>query len=259
MINVTVLDPQLLTAFWLCFSRWLAALILIPLLNESAIPIMIKVLSAIVLTYAFFPGTSSSVIQDIEMVGLGHFWILTFFYTLTGLAIGFTVQIIMHAFMSAGSLISNQIGFTTVNMLDPSSMSQVGPFEMLIKWVLTMLLLASGVLLPIFQGLYQSFESLTLGNFNFGLQYYEHLNLFLKNLFIIALSLAAPLLFMNLLVNSILGILARIIPQMNIFMISFVVNIGLGLLVMYFISDEFFEVAFQGYVKQLAMWFKLVS
>ena len=48
--------------------------------------------------------------------------------------------------------------------------------------------------------------------------------------------------------NMVMGIVARTIPQMNILMVSFVVNIGIGLLVFFAISGEFFTVAYKMYV-----------
>ena len=46
---------------------------------------------------------------------------------------------------------------------------------------------------------------------------------------------------------------------MNILLVSFVINIGLGLIVFYFIIDEFFYMAFNIYTKQLGVWFNFIN
>jgi flagellar biosynthetic protein FliR len=57
----------------------------------------------------------------------------------------------------------------------------------------------------------------------------------------------------------ILGIISRMIPQMNVLTVSFVVNIWLGLFVFWACSDEFFQVAFKIYTEKLGEWFRFVS
>ena len=57
----------------------------------------------------------------------------------------------------------------------------------------------------------------------------------------------------------ILGIIARMVPQMNVLMVSFVVNIGMGLLVFVAGSDEFFQIGFKLYTEKLGEWFKFIT
>ena len=95
----------------------------------------------------------------------------------------------------------------------------------------------------------------SLGNFgNIHVFYHS----FFKGVFSAAFLLATPILFTNLILNMVMGIVARTIPQMNILMVSFVVNIGIGLTVFYAISEEFFTVAYKMYVDRLGDWFQFV-
>ena len=71
--------------------------------------------------------------------------------------------------------------------------------------------------------------------------------------------LAGPLIFANLLMNLVMGIVARTVPQMNVLMVSFVVNIGLGLLLFLGIAEEFFQVSFDLYVEKLGEWYQFLS
>jgi flagellar biosynthetic protein FliR len=70
--------------------------------------------------------------------------------------------------------------------------------------------------------------------------------------------LATPLIFTNMLIMTVLGIIARTVPQLNVIMVSFAVNIGLGLLVFAATSDEFFNVAFKLYTDKLGEWFQFI-
>jgi flagellar biosynthetic protein FliR len=58
---------------------------------------------------------------------------------------------------------------------------------------------------------------------------------------------------------TVLGIVARTVPQMNVIMVSFVVNIGVGLLIFIVNSNEFFQVAYKLYVDKLGEWFQFIT
>ena len=258
-MSVSIVDQTMFLAFWLCFARWSAVLIQLPLFDNAVIPNIIKVLSSFIITYAFFPGLSSSIISEIRQVGPDNIWLLTMFHTFTGLIIGFLVKSIMSLFIAAGSMLTQQIGFNSVSYFDPTQGQQVGPFERIIEWVLLILVMSSGALVPMFKGVYQSFFSINFLTADKLLKSPEYFVLFFKSAFSASVLLAGPLMFANLLMNLVMGIVARTIPQMNVLMVSFVVTIGLGLLLFLGIAEEFFQVSFDLYVQKLGDWYQFLS
>lgn len=257
-MNVQVIDPQVMIAFWLAFSRCLAIVFQLPIFDGMSIPTMVKVLTTLMITYAFFPMIEAEILKDIAYLGADNFWALTIFYTFTGLIIGYFVKSIMNMFISAGSIITQQVGFAAVRYFDPQSGQQIGPFETLIQWTMLIIVVTSGALLPMFKGVFNSFFSVHL----YDIGKLAHSTVFFtdlfKNIFLSALMLASPLIFANVLIMAVLGIIARTVPQMNIIMVSFVVNIGLGLLIFAASSEEFFQVGFRVYTEQLGNWFQLL-
>lgn len=255
MISIDVVDYTSFLAFWLCFSRWLAIMFQLPIFDNVAVPTVVKILSCLFLTYTFFPYVSAEVIRDIEYVGINHFWILTFFNVGVGLILGFFVKSIMSTFIAAGEVISQHIGFMAVRYFDPQAGQQVGPFDQLLSWTMLIMIIMSGALIPMFRGVLESFYTIhiyDIGKLAVAPAFY--IDLF-RSIFVSALLLASPIIFTNILVMSVLGIIARLIPQMNVLMVSFVINIGLGLLVFAASSNEFFHVAYQMYVDRLGEWF----
>jgi flagellar biosynthetic protein FliR len=208
---------------------------------------------------AFFPVVESALVREVLTVGQENFWYLTISHTLIGLIIGFFVKIIIALFIASGSLMTQQIGFTSVSYFDPNFVSRVGPFEKLIQWTIVIMILTTGALLPMFKGIIESFFSISpldWGKLGEGHIFYMK---FFKSVFKSAFLLATPILFTNLLLNLVLGIVARTIPQMNVLMISFVVNIGIGLVVFLAISEEYFHMAYKLYVEKLGDWFQFVT
>ena len=258
MIDIQVIDYKILLAFWLCFTRWLAIFVQIPLYDNISIPGLVKVLSILLVTYAFFPQTSNEMLKDIVFLGEDNFWLLTLFNTCIGLLIGLLVKAIMAIFISAGSIITQQIGFAAINYFDPTNQQKIGPFEIMLQWTMLIIVLSSGALLPMFKGAFSSFSTIHIYDLGKMAHAPEFFVGFFKSIFLSALMLASPLIFSNVLIMIVLGIIARTVPQMNILMVSFVVNIGMGLLVFVASSEEFFFVSFKIYTERLGEWFGMV-
>lgn len=258
-MNVTIADQTMFLAFWLSFSRWSAVLIQLPLFDNVVVPNIVKVLTSFLVTYAFFPSLSGTLVAEINLVGVDNLWLLTMFHVCTGLIIGFLVKSIMTLFVASGSILTQQIGFNSVSYFDPSQGQQIGPFERLIEWTVLILILSSGALVPMFKGVFQSFFSVNFLNADKMLKSPEYFVLFFKSAFSASILLAGPLIFANLLMNLVMGIVARTVPQMNVLMVSFVVNIGLGLLLFLGIAEEFFQVSFDLYVSKLGDWYQFLS
>lgn len=258
-MNVTISDQTLFLAFWLSFSRWLAVLMQLPLFDNLAVPSLIKLLASFLITFAFFPNLSGTLVAEINSVGLNNVWVLTMFHTTIGLIIGFLVKSIMSLFVSTGSILTQQIGFNSVSYFDPTQGQQVGPFERLIEWTLLILILSSGALVPMFKGVFQSFSVISFLNSTKMMKSPEYFVLFFKSAFSASILLAGPLIFANLLMNLVMGIISRAVPQMNVLMVSFVLNIGLGLLLFLGIVEEFFQVSFDLYIEKLGNWYQFLS
>ncbi len=259
MINIQVTDLNMVIAFWLCVSRLLPIFIQLPLFDNKTIPVMLKVLFAIIASYAFFPSVSSSILKDLKYVGIDNFWILAVFNILLGLMIGFLVKSIMKVFESTGTIMTQHMGFASLRYFDPTAGSRIGPFEKIIQWTIIILILNSGAIIPMFKGAVGSFNTVhfyDLGKLSSSVEFYVEL---FNSIFVSSLMLASPIIFTNILVMCVLGIIARTVPQMNVLMISFVVVIAMGLLIFASISEEFFHIAYRVYTERLSEWFQFVS
>ena len=258
-MNLTIADQQVFLAFWMGFSRWIAVLFQLPLFDNVSVPMLVKILTSFLIAFAFFPGTKGTLVAEVNMVGVDNIWLLMMFHTTTGLIIGFLVKCIMSLFVATGSILTQQIGFSSVSYFDPTQGQQVGPFERLIEWSMIILILSSGALVPMFKGVYESFFSVNFFNADKMFKTPEYFVLFFKSAFSASILLAGPLIFANLLMNLVMGIVARTVPQMNVLQVSFVLNIGFGLLLFLGIGEEFFQVSFDLYVEKLGDWFQFIT
>ena len=259
MMSVAITDHVAFVAFWLGFSRWVAILMQLPLFDNTAVPNIVKVLASFVIAWAFHPLVAPAITAEVRAVGVDYLWLLTAVHATCGLVIGFFVKSFMALFASAGTIITQQIGFASVSYFDPTQAQQTGPFEKIIQWTMIVLILTSGALIPMFKGVTESFYTVNALNLDKMTQSHAFFGEVFKGIFTAAIMLAAPLLFANILMNLVFGIVSRTIPQMNVLMVSFVVNIGVGLLLFIAVSQEFFEVSFDIYVERLGQWFQFFA
>ncbi len=258
MINVSVIDMNALTCFWLVFTRWTLVIMQLPIFDSTSIPSLVKILFSLILSFTFFPLVQAEVYKDIAYMGADNFWALTIFYTVVSLFIGYFVKCLMTLFTASGSIITQQVGFGAIAYFDPQSASRIGPFESMIQWTMIIIIICSGALLPMFKGIFNSFFSIHAYDLGVMVKSPEYFMTVFKGLFHSSLLLASPMIFTNMLIMTVLGIVARTVPQMNVIMVSFVVNIGLGLMVFAASSSEFFNVAFKLYTNKLGNWFQFL-
>lgn len=147
-----------------------------------------------------------------------------------GLAMGWLAALLFSAVEMAGHLTDLQMGFGIVNLLNPVSQQQssmLGVFYTQLS--LTIYLLLNGHLL-LLGALSRSFllappDSLAAPA-SLGLQALPAA----QELFLLALQLAVPALGVLLLTDLALGLMARLVPQLNVFLVGMPAKIVMGLL-----------------------------
>lgn len=186
----------------------------------------------IVITLAFAVGPFVSGNDPIAPEGLGQLGGWAVHEAVIGGMIGFAFSILFWAIRMAGDLIGLQMGFSIVNVIDPNSTGQVsliGEFKYVIAMLI--LLLTNGHHLMI-TALIDSYRVIPVGGGVFGFGVYDGLLRLSATAFVTAVKIGAPAMITLLLTDVALGILARTVPQMNIFIVGFPLKIGVGLFVL---------------------------
>lgn len=149
-----------------------------------------------------------------------------------GLAVGFISLMLFLAVQFAGNIIGLQMGFGIVNVIDPNSSAQVpiiGQFQFIIVMLIFLSLNGHHMVISAIAG---SFKVIPLGQINFSNISADLMIRAGVNVIALAIKLGAPCIVTMFLLSISLGIIARTVPQMNIFIIGFPLKIGLGLLML---------------------------
>jgi flagellar biosynthetic protein FliR len=151
---------------------------------------------------------------------------------LIGVTLGLGAAIFVAAAESAGDMLAVQMGLSGANVVDPMSETQLPVIGQLLGLFVTSLILASGAHLVILETLVVSVEVLPVGGpINSAAGSLEVVKLG-STLLWLGLRFAAPVVAAMMIGNAALGVMARTVPQLNVLMVAFPVQIGIGLFVL---------------------------
>lgn len=218
--------PQI-TVFILVVSRLSGLFLLAPVFSSPLIPGRIKAMALLALSLCMTPMVAHETTKvPTTAIDLGTAIVVQ---TLIGLALGFAVSVIFAAVQTGASLIDMSIGFSLANIIDPSTNTHVSIFSSFYTMVATLSFLAINGHYWLLTGFVRSFNAIALDEIpNFNKLFAGVEEVFLQ-LFAIAFQIAAPILVTLLLADVVLGVIARVVPQMNVFFVGIPLKIGVGL------------------------------
>jgi flagellar biosynthesis protein FliR len=201
-----------------------------PIFSHRSVPGMVKIGMIILISLIMLP-TITSMNIDLPKDLLGLLVVLTK-EVAAGLLIGFTAQLLFIGVQFAGDLIGLQIGFGIVNVMDPNSDAQVpliGQYQTIIA---TLIFLALDGHHMVLSAIGNSLQAVPLGQIHFSGASADIVVRGGVNTLAQGVKLGAPCIVTLFLLDVALGVVARTVPQMNIFIVGFPLKIGVGLLML---------------------------
>lgn len=229
-----------LPAFLLVLVRLSTFFIVAPIFSHRTLPPQVKIGLAVFISMIAF--TTITTDKVIALDALFFFLILK--EAIVGIAIGFVAAMVLYIVQIAGTFIDFQMGFAIANVLDPQSGTQVSIIGSFKYMFATLFLLSVNGHHMMIDGMIMSYQlvpidsGLILGN--------EKLIEFITGVFVkmfaSAFQLALPVVGSLFLVDIALGLLARTVPQMNVFVIGMPLKVIVGLAIIIITLPGFFYV-----------------
>lgn len=229
----------------LIFCRITSFFVVVPVFSSRNIPNSFKVGLAVFVSFIVFAGIGMN-----DPVPLDSQYVLLIMREfLVGIVLGFLVYLFFTVVQVAGSFMDIQIGFAIANVIDPmtgTSSPMLGNVKYMIAILLFISLDGHHYLL---RAIFESYEWIPLQNDMFSRIYERQISDFLmqsfSKMFYIAFQLAAPVVAALFLTDLGLGLLTRVAPQFNVFVIGVPLKIVLGLIVLFLLFPELLS-QFQG-------------
>src|SRR3954452_10003188 len=210
--------PALAAAFMLVFARIGTMVMLLPGLGELSVPVRVRLTVALVLTAILLPLHRAAYPLDLAVPG--PVLALLFQQLLIGAVLGLTARLTISALQVAGSVVAQQLGLGFVTAVDPTQGQQgviIGNFLSLLG---VTLIFATDLHHLIIAALDDSYSLFRPGDIPlFG----DVAKLFTETIagaFRVGVQLSAPFLVFGLLFNLGLGVLSRLMPQMQVFFVG---------------------------------------
>ena len=149
---------------------------------------------------------------------------------LIGIILGFASTIIFQGIQMAGDLVGFQMGFSIVNILDPVTSEQasiINEFQYMLAGLLFLSVNGHHVLIL---AMSESYTALPLLGFHLTGGLVQSLVEMSRDLFVIAVKISSPIVIALVFANIGLGLIARTVPQINILVVGFPLQIAIGLI-----------------------------
>ncbi|GFI64707.1 hypothetical protein IMSAG185_00297 [Lachnospiraceae bacterium] len=154
---------------------------------------------------------------------------------IVGLLIGFAANICTSIVNFAGSIADMETGLSMVTLMDPTSRENSSITGVFYQYVLMLVMTATGMYRYLFSALADTFRLIPVnGAVLRGDRLADSLITFLGDYVIIGFRIVLPIFCAILLLNAVLGVLAKVSPQMNMFSVGIQLKILVGFGVMFF-------------------------
>lgn len=221
--------PEVAVVFMLMFARLGTSIMLLPAFGERAIPMRIRLSIALLLTLVMYPMASALYPTGLLANPL-RLMVLFGQEFVTAVGIGLCAKLITYALQIAGVIIAGQIGLSMALGADVTNSGQQGTLVSNYLSILGLtLVFVTDTHFLVIAALHDSFELFPPGGTVPLSDFTELATMTLAGVFTIAIKLSAPFIVVGLVFYFGLGLLNKLMPQMQIFFIAMPVNIAIGL------------------------------
>lgn len=234
--------------YLLVMARFMGVFVQAPLFASHHIPMQVRVGCALVASFAMFPALPLPPNLPDTLVNLA-FAIL--YQILIGLIIGYVAFLVSAGAQFAGELIDIQLGLSIAASFDPSAGGTINltrRFQLYLSFLIYLLINGHHFL---FKAIAKSYHILPVDRMSYAGSMVEKLIGLSAGIFVVAIQISAPVMAALFITQVALGLLSRVAPQMNVFMLSFPLNIMIGLTLLSLSLVPVVSKAMPGFYQQL--------
>lgn len=227
--NVSFL-PAYGAAFILMFARIGTMIMLLPGVGELSVPARVRLVVALILTAVLFPLHQAAYTIDLRspgpvLIALGQELVI-------GVVLGMTARLTISALQVAGSVIAQQLGLGFVTAVDPTQGQQgiiLGNFLTLLG---VTMIFATDLHHLVIAGLHDSYRLFAPGEIPLVNDVTQLVIRTISDAFRVGIQLSGPFLVFGLVFNVALGVLSRLMPQMQVYFVAVPLSIMIGFLIL---------------------------
>ncbi len=252
-----ILDRALI--WTLVFIRVTAAISMMPIYGYRGVPNSVKAGFAAILSFLLLPAAQLPEAWEGLGSGIIVYIALAVPEIVVGVIVGMVTHFLFYGIQLSGQYLGIQIGFAIANVIDPNTEEQISIIAQM-QFIFAMLIFISfnghHFLLS---GLEKTFQTVPIGGVRLPSELSGLFVNMMGDLFVTGIKIAGPVMAALFLSEVALGIVARTVPQMNIFIVGFPLKIGVGLLALALSWPMFVHVMEQLWKSFTIDWFTLIK
>lgn len=223
-ISITLIE-----AFGLYLVRTSALILGSPLLGSGTGFAGYKIALIVSVSAVLFFSTDTPVELDVGGMAYGLYCMRE---VLIGLFLAFVLQAVVLAVRVGGELIGTQMAFNMASVVDPGTGIRTPLVTQFYEALFFLGLLAVNGHHWLLRALSSSFERAPIGGLEFSDGALELVQKLFIQMFNAGFVFAAPVLVLLMLVSVLIGLMARVVPQVNVLEMGFTLRVGIGLVSM---------------------------
>jgi len=211
--------------FMLVLTRVLGLFMAAPVFSHKSIPAIAKLALAAGFALMALP------MLEVDFQLPASVWSLSLWFAKefsVGLLMGVGIRMLFFILDFAAHVITVEIGLQPSQEFDPSRIASQGNPLGTIIYFLGIMILLSGSEYDVLRSFLLSFEIAPVGFMGVNSFAGDHLVLATADIFRIGILMAAPIIAVNFLVNLLFATLGKVVPKLNVFILSLSVRIFLG-------------------------------
>lgn len=217
--------PEWATAFMLAFGRVGVLVMLLPGLSERVMPMRVRLAIALMLTLVFLPIAQPLTPRSSPLSTL-------FIEIAIGFTLGFMARLIVSALQTAGAIIAQDIGLSFAQSVDPTAGSQGAAISTFLTVLGATLVFTSDLHHLAITAIGASYMKLPPGALP---ESGDALSLAMRTMatsFALSVKIAAPFAVFAIVFNIGLGLLSRMMPQLQVFFLALPASALLGMMML---------------------------
>jgi len=216
--------------FALILARILGLFFEAPVFNYKIFPVSARIAVSLLITYVLWfvipmPKTMPDTTITFGIALITEFAI--------GALIGFIARMLIIVIEVSGALMDTQMGLSVASAMDPQTGSQTTIISTFYRNIATVIFLIINGHHMLLSALNKSFKALPLGHPVYFQNAADQLTQLGVNLFAIGLQIAAPVILTIFLMDFAFGMISRVAPQVNVFMLGFQIKPVIGIFIFF--------------------------
>lgn len=216
----------------LVFVRVASIVSVTPFFGNNAVPLKVKAAVSLFLSIIIMNTTDYT---NVDYEGLLGYSSLVMKEAITGLVIGIGSGFCLYILNYSGHFIDMELGLSMAMEFDPVSNIQSTITANFLSHLFMLLFLVSDMHYFVIDAINESYKLIPIGGAKIDAGLLDVMTKYVADYFVIAIRVALPIFTCIFIINVILGVLAKVAPQMNMFVIGMQLKLFVGLFILFMV------------------------